>query len=121
MAPTSFYAHDAPPWRYLLQNPREMPLAGDDRGPIEHSSVEIDLHVEPAKAVAVGLDLIPMKKAVDHCQINSNATAAQPELLGDDRIRLAGVLGAKPGSKRRPDLRVRWRCGGAAYPESPGT
>lgn len=96
-------AENAPP---VFNGLPKVALADHERGPVEHLPVDIDLRPEAAQAVTIGLDLVPVERAVDDRDVDAHLSAANAELLDHDSLGIGAVLVVKAGAQRRSDLGI---------------
>jgi hypothetical protein len=73
-----------------------MSFTDNESGAIQHPAIERYLVTEPAQAVTIGLDLVPMKRTVHDGNVDADFTATEPQLLHERDIFLAFVMSSEP-------------------------
>ena len=68
-----------------------MLLSDDESGEVEHHSVDGGLSSQPAEAVTIGLDLVPVDRAVHDGDIDSNSPATETQFLKERHARLLAM------------------------------
>ena len=91
----------SPPCRHDIKGLGQEPAPDYQGRLIEHLAVDVNLGNQPAKAVSIRLDFVPMQQAVYDRDVDSHLPTTDPEFLNEDGIRILAVLSKKPGSKPR--------------------
>lgn len=77
-----------------------MAWRGHECRAIEDFAVDPDLAFQPAEAVTVGFDLIPVDASVHQGQIHAHQPTAQPEFLEQNRVCVPAVRCQQASAQR---------------------
>jgi len=92
---------------------------GDNQGDaIEDLVVEVGLGGKTAQAIALRLDLIPMKEAVHNGHVRSAQTTAKPQLIEDQSVGFLGMHRQEARPQRGPDLSVTQNAAPRAHSDT---
>jgi len=98
--------YDLPPSRNHIDGILDVATSHHQRSPVEDFAVDGDLPAKPAKAIAVGFDLVSMQQAGDEGDIEADLLAAKLKLFDDHGGRVLAPDGGKSLSKDGADLEV---------------
>jgi hypothetical protein len=82
---------DLPPPRHGLHGRGDVLRTHDEGRAIEDHSVDSCLTGEPSQAVAIGLDLVAVDRAVDDCDVDAHLPSTEAQLLQEGDIFLSTV------------------------------
>lgn len=83
-----------------------MSIGRNERRPINHLSISLDLTGQTLKAIGFRLDLDAADVAVDHGDIHARRPMGQPEFMNDHGVRTILRVREQPLQRRLPQIHV---------------